>query len=122
MVPDVEAVLAASFGLDDVPVLVRDAGALRAIVAADPFRADDPTHHHVLFLAAPVDPDVLAGLEPGPSEALLPAASGLELHLLTPGGLGRSRFGARLTDRRLGTTVTGRNWRTVTELLAMAAG
>jgi uncharacterized protein (DUF1697 family) len=38
-----------------------------------------------------------------------------------PEGIGRSKFAAR-AERLLGVAGTARNWRTVTQLLAMARG
>ena len=46
---------------------------------------------------------------------------GREVHLLLPGGIGRSKLAAALTDRKLGAVATVRNWNTVKKLQAMLA-
>lgn len=115
------AAIADEFGFD-VAVVVRSRDELAAIVEANPYpEADDkPTALHVVFLTDEIDP---AGVADVDQAAFAPEAftlAGRELYLWTPGGIGRSRLAARLTDKRLGGPATARNWRTVTRLLAMA--
>jgi uncharacterized protein (DUF1697 family) len=108
------------FGFD-IPVLVRSRAQLRRIVAADPFGAEtpDPARRHVYFLDDAVTATRLADLD---LDAYAPDAlklAGHELHLSTPDGQGRSKLAQALTPKRLGTTATARNWRTVQTLLDM---
>lgn len=99
-------------------VVVRTLDELRTVASGNPFltRSDDPTHHHVVFLAGPaslgeVDPSDFA-----PEDA---AAAGREVYLYLPGGIGRSKLAAALS-RKPTATGTARNWRTVTKLVALA--
>lgn len=61
-------------------------------------------------LAAVVAADPFAGV----------AVRGREVYAWHPGGVGRSELAKLITGRRLGVSVTARNWRTVTKLLALA--
>lgn len=109
-----------AFGYD-VPVVVRTRAHLADIVAADPFgaRADNPARYQVLFLGQAPDPAVVADLDP---DAIAPDAfllRGREVYLWTPDGVRDSRLTRALSEQRLGTTATARNWRTVLRLLDM---
>lgn len=99
-------------------VVVRTLDELRAVSTSNPFldRSPDPTHHHVVFLAEPASLGDLDPSEFAPEDAV---ASGREVYLFLPGGIGRSKLAAALSRRGTGSG-TVRNWRTVTKLLAMA--
>ncbi|MCM0641122.1 DUF1697 domain-containing protein [Cellulomonas wangsupingiae] len=99
-------------------VIVRTRDELRGVVDGNPFlgRDDDPTHHHVVFLAGTA-PARVPDVEVTAPEDL--AVAGREVYLYLPGGIGRSPLAARLA-RRPGPGGTARNWRTVTTLLRMA--
>lgn len=98
-----------------VPVMVRTAAELAAVVEGNPWSDEDldPKRLQVAFLSAPPDPARLAALD---HEALLPerlAAGDRVLYLWHAEGVQRSRL-ARL---RLGDVeATSRNWTTVTAL------
>jgi len=49
------------------------------------------------------------------------AVCGREIHVWCANGVYGSRLLQVLSERRLGVTVTARNWRTVTRLLALAS-
>jgi uncharacterized protein (DUF1697 family) len=104
-----------------VPVLLRTAGELAATVAGNPFLeaglAEDALH--VLFLADAPGPDRIARLSPDRSPPDAFAVRGRDVYLHCPGGLARTRLTNAYFDTRLATTSTGRNWRTVTTLLAL---
>jgi uncharacterized protein (DUF1697 family) len=120
---DVEALVQAEFGFD-VPVVVRTAAELAAVLAADPLAGTwtDPAHHLVTFLPAEPDPALVAALpEPGPGDGdyrLL----GRELYLWLPDGVLKTPVGAWRWDRLLGVTGTARNWNTVRALVDRASG
>jgi uncharacterized protein (DUF1697 family) len=76
---------------------------------------------HASFLADQLDPTTLDELETGrfaPEEVV---AGDRVLYLHLPDGIGRSKLAAALTDRRLGTLATARNWRTVEALADLLA-
>jgi uncharacterized protein (DUF1697 family) len=115
-----EAAIAEATG-HDVPVVVRTGAELRKIVAASPYPVDDPTRVVVAFLADAVRVEEL-GL--GDLSAYLPDELKLarrEIYVSVPNGQGRSKLMEALTKSRMPTTLTVRNWRTVTALAELTA-
>lgn len=100
-------------------VVVRTRAQLQAVVDANPYlaRGEDPKHLHVVFLTAPAATSTLDDLPRDPGEEV--QVIGSEVHLLLPGGVGRSTLATALAKRK-GERGTMRNWNTVTKLLAMA--
>lgn len=104
-------------------VIVRTADEWRGIVAANPFSAmasNDPSHLVVMPLKSPPDALGLEGLRawiPG-REAI--EASGRELYITYPDGIGTSKLTGAVIERRVGARGTARNWNTVTKLAALA--
>jgi len=119
---EVERRIRERFGFE-VPVVLRTAGAMRAVASANPFLGEgaDEAHLHVGFLADRPTPEAVASLDPARSEIDSFRVVGSEVYLHTPGGMGRTKLTTDWFDRRLGTTMTVRNWRTVNKLIEMAA-
>ena len=118
--PALTDALAAATG-HDVPVVIRTGPELSEVVAENPYPVDDPTRVVVAFLADAVD---LGDLALGDLSAYLPdelTIRGRELYVSVPNGQGRSKLMEALTKRRLPTTVTVRNWRTVVALAQLTA-
>jgi uncharacterized protein (DUF1697 family) len=116
-----EEALENTFGFE-VAVVVRSRDELAAVVRADPLgaAATDPAKYLVSFLADEVDPKRVADID---LEEFAPETFrllGRELYLWLPNGVHASRLAKALSDERLGTTATARNWRTVEKLLALA--
>lgn len=106
----------------DVPVVVRSGKELARIVASSPYSVDDPTKLVVVFLGEAVE---LGDLSLGDLGTYLPdelTLAGRELYVSVPNGQGRSKLMEALMKRRLPTTVTARNWRTVAALAELCAG
>jgi uncharacterized protein (DUF1697 family) len=116
----IAAGIAERFGFQ-APVVTRTAAQLRQVVARNPYLAAGApeTALHVLFLAAAPDPARIAALDLDRSPPDTFVAQGQEIYVHAPNGLGRSKLTNDYFDRTLGTISTGRNWRTVTTLLAM---
>ena len=117
----IEAAIEQRFGFGS-RITIRTRDELAAVIAADPFKgvADRDRAYHVFFLAEAVSG---AGLDELDAGSYLPeqwALRGRELYVWTPDGIGTSRLGKALTERRIGTRATARNWRTVKTLLEMA--
>ena len=107
-----------------VPVVVRNAAELYAVVLENPFlhAGADPATLHVAFLAAVPDPARLTSLEPErspPDEFLV---QGRDIYLRLPNGVARTRFTNAYFDARLATTCTLRNWNTVRKLVELSGG
>ncbi len=119
---ELEAAIAARFGFT-VSCLVRTSGELRAAVDACPYPAADidPAKLLVLFLGRAPDRGRLAAVD---AAAYAPdefRVGERELYCWFPDGMGRSKLPGALETACRGTTVTGRNWRTVTRLLEMVS-
>ena len=115
-----ERAIAAETGLE-VAVVIRTDEELQAVVRANPYPVADPTKVVVAFLGEEVEQGQLGLGDLGtylPDELTL---VGRELFVSLPNGQARSKLMEALTQRRLPTTVTVRNWRTVTALAERCA-
>lgn len=123
-VKDLDASLAAAIAEatgHDVPVVTRTASELAEIVASCPYAVDDPTRLVVAFLGEAVD---LGELALGDLSRYLPdelTIRGREVYVSVPSGQARSKLMEALTRRSLPTTLTVRNWRTVTALAELTS-
>ena len=116
---DLAAAIAALGGVKPA-VMVRTRTQLAKVVKENPFlrRGRDAAHCHVVFAEKGasgarrgLDLDVYA-----PEEAI---ASGKDLYLFLPGGVGRSKLAGDLAKSKAAVG-TMRNWRTIAKLLEMA--
>ncbi len=120
---DIAAAIADRLGLR-LRLVVRTRDELAAAVDGNALAAaaTDPARLIVLFLSAAPDPEVLRGIDPAAYGPERMATAGREIHVWCPNGVYGSPLLAVLSEKRLGVTVTARNWRTVTRLLALASG
>jgi uncharacterized protein (DUF1697 family) len=82
--------------------------------------ASDPTKHYVTFLnAAPKQADVDALVVPREERGRY-WVKGREIYQWMPTGRGQTKLDNAFFEKRLGVVGTGRNWRTVTALDALA--
>jgi uncharacterized protein (DUF1697 family) len=121
LVTGLEQQLLTGFGLD-LRVLVRSRDELADVIARDPLAdiVDDHRRYQVSFLSTPLDPEharILGAVDVAPERVVL---SEREIFAWHPRGIYESQLAKLLTDRRLGVTVTARNWHTVTRLLVLA--
>ena len=112
--------IAEGFGLR-APVIIRTTKEFRDTVKRHPFVAEarDPTHLHIGFLADVPHPESVASLDPARSDVDSFAVLGKAVFLYVPGGMARTKLTTDYFDRRLGTVMTVRNWRTVNTLVEM---
>jgi uncharacterized protein (DUF1697 family) len=104
-------------------VIVRTSAELKDVIRRNPFaerKAIDPSRLLVWFLAT--DPgdearDKVRVIKADPEELY---ASGRELFIYFPNGLARPKLSSTALDKALNTSGTGRNWNSVTNLLALA--
>jgi len=104
----------------DVPVLVRTAAQMQAVVGANPYPVTDPTKVVVTFLAAP-PPAALAAFDQEPFAPDRFHLHGREVYLELPDGQARSKLVEALWKQHLDERATARNWRTVEALATMSA-
>jgi uncharacterized protein (DUF1697 family) len=113
---ELEALIERTFGLKS-EVFVRDAAALEAVMAANPFAAfaaRQPSHLLVGFLKVALSAADIKNVEApqqGPEQARV---VGREVFITYPNGSGRSTFKVALKQ-----PCTTRNWNTVGKLAAM---
>ena len=94
---------------------------LETAAESNPFpeAVSEPKTLHLCFLASePKNPD-LKTVERVRSGSERFALKGKVLYLHAPEGIGRSRLAAAV-EKALGVAATGRNWRSVAAILAMA--
>ena len=105
----------------DVPVIVRDAAALAAIVRANPYLKTgvDPAELHVGFLASTPTAAHVAGLDPRRSPPDEFIVNGGEVYFRFPKGVGKTKLTVTYFDAKLATTITLRNWRTIGALMGL---
>ncbi|MEA2166262.1 MAG: hypothetical protein QOK37_4389 [Thermoanaerobaculia bacterium] len=106
----------------DVRVILRTTAEMKKLIAANPMSVDDrnPKALLVAFLNGELSKgakELLSGLK-APSEELHVAPR--ELYLYFPEGIAGSKLSNALTEKKVGVTVTARNWNTVNALLQMA--
>jgi len=107
-----------------IPIVMRSATELRAVVEHNPFlRPDADTKTlHVAFLAKKPGKAAIDGLDPDRSPPDDFVVSGREIYLRCPNGVARTRLTNDYFDSRLTTTSTVRNWRTVLKLVELIDG
>lgn len=117
----VSAALAERLGLR-VPLVLRSAAELRAVVEGNPFlrEREDPKRLHVAFLERAPTASARAALDPSRSPPDRFVARGRELYLCCPNGMARTKLTNDYLDRTLGTVSTVRNWSTVLALCELA--
>jgi uncharacterized protein (DUF1697 family) len=107
-----------------VEVFVRTGPALVASVAANPYpqmARDDPSHLVVLFLKGEASADAIAALRAKIVGRETVAAGPGCVYACYPHNIGDSKLTAAVIERALGLRTTGRNWNTLTKLVALAA-
>lgn len=102
-------------------VLLLELEKMKEAIADNPFpeAESEPRSLHLNFLAStPPDPDMEA-LENARKKSERFELKGDVFYLHAPDGIGRSKL-ARNAERWLGVPMTGRNWRTVSRIMALA--
>ncbi|WTW93717.1 DUF1697 domain-containing protein [Streptomycetaceae bacterium NBC_01309] len=114
----IEAALAAKYGTD-IAVMVRTAEEIRAVAAANPLDVGHPSQFLVVFYADPVDRTKLEAFDASAHAPEEMALSEREIYYNFPKGMRDAKL-PLLVERKLKVRGTGRNWATVTKLLALA--
>ncbi|MDP9221060.1 MAG: DUF1697 domain-containing protein [Actinomycetota bacterium] len=122
---DIEQAITEGLGMD-VRVVVRTRAELAKVIKANPLATSDrdPAKLFCVFLSAKLTATDLRAVDPSayePEEFTL-GASGREIFLWLPNGMGTSQLGVVKWDRVTGNrqlVVTARNWRTTLKLLEL---
>jgi uncharacterized protein (DUF1697 family) len=115
----------ARFGLR-VPVVLRTAAEIDAVIRANPFLTNPPLKSgakeemlHVCFLADRPGKDLVAGLDAGRSAPDAFAVVGRDIYMQLVNGVSGTKLTNAYFDSKLKTVSTMRNWRTVLKLAEM---
>jgi uncharacterized protein (DUF1697 family) len=102
-----------------IPVLVRSAADLEAVVDNSPYahKVKDPKTLYVTFMKAAPDKAAIARVDPQPPDEF--TVVGREIHLNMVGGYGRTKLSNAYFERKLKAVATTRNWRTVNTLVEL---
>jgi uncharacterized protein (DUF1697 family) len=101
--------------------LIRSAKEWRQVVSRNPFRIEaesDPSHLVVMFLKAAVNTKDVTAVQAqmaGPEKI---RGDGMEVYIVYPDGIGKSRLTNALLEKKLGIRGTARNWNTVLKIAA----
>jgi len=107
----------------EAKVILRTAGEMRAVIAANPFTTGpqrDPRAFLVAFLGGEIGKDARTLLSRLKIDSEELHFGSHELYLYLPDGIAGSKLSNALTEKKLGVNVTARNWNTVSALLEMA--
>lgn len=105
----------------DVPVVVRTADELAAVVERNPYPDAGGTRLHVVFCSPHAPADLLDVVDVAAASPEHATVVGGDLYLHLPDGMGRARLPVLIErgTKRSGIVGTSRNWNTVERLLAM---
>ncbi len=119
---EIESQLTRHLGLN-VRVLVRTAGELARVVAANPLpeAVSTPSLLLVTFLSAPPNRELLRELDPANFEPELFGVGEREVYVWSPTGVRTIELSYAFWEKRFGVIATARNWNTVTRLLELAS-
>jgi uncharacterized protein (DUF1697 family) len=123
---DIQAAIAKRFGYR-IPVVVRSARDLEAVVRTNPFLvegAPKPGDEEIIavsFLAHAPGAKLITALDAARSPPDEFVVRGREIYLRCPNGFARTKLTNAYFDAKLQTTSTARNWRTVLKLRELAS-
>ncbi len=100
-----------------IPVVLRTAAEIKAVVTTNPFTEETRAMQHVMFFDTPPAPAAWQALETKCTGDERLALRGREAYLLLPHGAGRSKLA--LAAPALPGSPTMRNWKTVLQLRSM---
>jgi uncharacterized protein (DUF1697 family) len=105
-----------------VPVVLRTADEVAAVLAGNPFKRAPEKELHVAFLAAAPAAAAIAALDPARSPGDELRVIGKDIYLRLGNGAGKTKLTNAYLDGKLATTSTMRNWNTVRALHALITG
>jgi len=120
---ELEKAIEKRFGFD-VAVLIRTADEVAEIVKRNPLphATGEGARLFVLFLDRNPEPERLDAIDPAEFKPEEFAVGDRVIYAWFRQGLQGSKLAGALSDKRLGVTITNRNWNTVTKLLELASG
>lgn len=104
-----------------VPVVLRTAAEIAAVIALNPFTKAPSEQLHVMFCSAQPTPGAFAKLDAAAFAPECWAIGAREVYLHLPNGMGSSKLAASVSRLAPLEEPTARNWRTVRTLAGMIA-
>lgn len=104
-------------------VILRTTSEMKSVIARNPFakRKDiEPAKLIVIFLSGPPDKEAKDKVKAIKADREELHIDGRELYIYFPDGMGRSKVSVAAIEKAVKVPGTGRNWNSVTKLLAMA--
>jgi uncharacterized protein (DUF1697 family) len=102
-----------------VPVIIRSAPEIKAVLASNPFLTEngiDPDKLHVTFLGSEPQPSALSAIQTFDFPPDRFGIIGREVYLYCPGGYGNTKLSNSFFESKLKVKATTRNWKTVGKL------
>ena len=118
----IDAGFGCSFGFQP-QIILRTTEELRDVIRRNPFakrKGIEPSKLLVNFLAGDPGDEVRGKVRSFKSEVEEIKMDGREMYIYFPNGMGSPKFSWAALDKILQTPATGRNWNSVTKMLAMA--
>src|SRR3989344_3570057 len=112
LIYQIEQKIKNSFGFD-VIVLIKTKNEIQKLIKNNPFAKKDPSKLHVTFLSdikTKPPTDEINNTKDKTEEFFI---SGREIYLFCPNGYGISKLSNNFFERKLNTSATTRNWKTV---------
>lgn len=102
-------------------IIIRSGSDLAKILKANPFLKEQipESFLHVYFVAGKYDKKAVADLDVHRSPPDRFIVQGSEIYLCVPNGMGKTKLLNTYFEKKLGTCMTARNWRTVLRLYEM---
>lgn len=117
----IEDEIRSSFGFD-VTVIIRTKEQLETLIKNSPFKDEDTNHVYITFLSELPNENLIEDLKiddiKNKSDKIF--FSPKEIYLFLPGGYGRTKLNNNYFEKKLGTSATTRNWKTVNKLMDIA--
>ena len=117
----IEQRIARDLGME-VAIVLRTKAELGKVIAANPFADVDLARVHVTFLAGKPEAALVRALDDHKSPPDEFRIARREVYVFCPTGYGNTKLNNAFWERRLKTSATARNWKTVTKLVELAGG
>ena len=106
----------------DVKVLIRTKNEMKNVIDGNPFKKEDLKHIYVTFLADIPSEKLITDLNQSIAEDVKNISdkyivSFKEIYLFLPNGYGRTKLNNNFFEKKLGTSATTRNWRSINKIV-----
>lgn len=117
---DIQKAIEVHFGFE-VRVMVKTHGELQQIFEKCPFNDDEKIASYFMLLHQQASPEAVALASEKVYENEYYQITENCLYYYSPKGIGKSKFNANFFEKKLGTFITARNYKTMLKLLSLSA-